>query len=101
MVSKNNRFKHDQWMAKQQPHYGLRKLSFGVASVLLGTTLYFGTNDVIAKAATTDTNNVDSVNQVENTGSAIQQPNSKVAVLNHNQPTHDQNSNQGGERSTN
>ncbi|HJA47175.1 MAG TPA: YSIRK-type signal peptide-containing protein [Candidatus Limosilactobacillus excrementigallinarum] len=95
MVSKNNRLQHDQWMAKQRPHYGLRKLSFGVASVLLGTTLYFGTNDVAAKAATTDANNVDSVNQVQNTGSAIQQPNNNVAVLNHNQSTADQNINRG------
>lgn len=28
--------------AKKVPHYGLRKLSVGVASVLLSTTLYFG-----------------------------------------------------------
>lgn len=101
MVSKNNRLKHNQWMAKQQPHYGLRKLSFRVASVLLGTTLYFWANDVVAKAATADTNNADSVNQVENNQSAIQQPNSKVVMLNHNQPTHDQNTNSGDDQQTN
>lgn len=36
--------------AKRIPHYGLRKLSVGVASVLLGTTLFFG---VSAQADTT------------------------------------------------
>lgn len=44
MVSKNN-FKHKmQDEAKRVPHYGLRKLSVGVASVLLSTTLFFGVN---------------------------------------------------------
>lgn len=42
MVSKNN-FNHMmQENSKRVPHYGLRKLSVGVASVLLGATLYFG-----------------------------------------------------------
>lgn len=52
MVSKNN-FKHKiQDEAKRVPHYGLRKLSVGVASVLLSTTLFFG---VSAHAETTTT----------------------------------------------
>ena len=42
MVFKNNQ----QWKRRQEaqcvPHYGLRKLSVGVASVLLSTTLYMG-----------------------------------------------------------
>lgn len=40
MVSKNNLKLRKQQGTKQVPHYGLRKLSVGVASVLLSTTLY-------------------------------------------------------------
>lgn len=42
MVSKNNLAKQMEERAKHVPHYGLRKLSVGVASVLLSTTLYLG-----------------------------------------------------------
>lgn len=38
MVSKNNRFQKVEKGTDHQQHYGLRKLSVGVASVLLGTT---------------------------------------------------------------
>lgn len=49
MVAKNN-LKHQLAQTAQRvPHYGLRKLSVGVASVLLSTTLYLGVN---AQAAT-------------------------------------------------
>lgn len=40
MVSKNNLKLRDQWATKQVPHYGLRKLGIGVASVLLSTSIY-------------------------------------------------------------
>jgi hypothetical protein len=36
----NNKFLGKQAIDKEKPHYALRKLSVGVASVLLGTTLY-------------------------------------------------------------
>ena len=42
MVSKNNIQAKDRYANKQVPHYGIRKLSVGVASVLLSTTLYMG-----------------------------------------------------------
>ena len=42
--------------AKRVPHYGLRKLGIGVASVLLGTTLYFG-NAQAVQADTVNTGN--------------------------------------------
>ena len=42
MVSKNNWQYQQQRQAQRVPHYGLRKLSVGVASVLLSTTLYMG-----------------------------------------------------------
>lgn len=35
---------------KEQPRFGLRKLSIGVASVLLGTTVYFGLGGTVAHA---------------------------------------------------
>lgn len=41
-VSKNNFTNKMEQNAHRVPHYGIRKLSVGVASVLLGTTLYFG-----------------------------------------------------------
>lgn len=53
MVSKNNRQWKQQRDAQRIPHYGLRKLSVGVASVLLSTTLYMGATahaDTIAEA---------------------------------------------------
>lgn len=59
MVSKNN-FQHKMTEnAKRTPHYGLRKLSVGVASVLLSTTLYFGVN---AQASTNEPANNDQNN---------------------------------------
>ena len=57
MLSKNNLYKKTQNEAKQVPHYGLRKLSIGVASVLLSTTLYFGVNaqaDVVSTGNSTN-----------------------------------------------
>ena len=43
MASKNNLHLKQTKTADRTPHYGLRKLSVGVASVLLSTTLYLGT----------------------------------------------------------
>ena len=48
MTGKNNRNTH----SKQVPHYGLRKLSVGVASVLLSTTIYLGASAGVAHAST-------------------------------------------------
>lgn len=42
MVPKNNQWQHLQTSTQRVSHYGLRKLSVGVASVLLSTTLYMG-----------------------------------------------------------
>ena len=50
MVSKNNSQNRIQQEAKRVPHYGLRKLSVGVASVLLGTSFYFGTATTVHAA---------------------------------------------------
>ncbi len=51
MLSRNNVEQREVLNAKRVPHYSLRKLSIGVASVLLGTSFYFGGN-VVAHAAT-------------------------------------------------
>lgn len=42
LVSRNNFKNKMEAEARRVPHYSLRKLSIGVASVLLSTTLYFG-----------------------------------------------------------
>ena len=52
MVSRNNLRNKMEAEAKRVPHWSLRKLSVGVASVLLGTTLFFGMSTV-ANADTT------------------------------------------------
>lgn len=52
MVSRNNLKNKMEAEAKRVPHWSLRKLSVGVASVLLGTTLFFGMGTV-ANADTT------------------------------------------------
>ena len=52
MVSKNNVQVKDRQTTQQVPHYGIRKLSVGVASVLLGTTFYMGINGNVAHADT-------------------------------------------------
>ena len=45
MVSKNNLKYYEQRHALyQKPHFGLRKLSIGVASVLLSTTFFPSSN---------------------------------------------------------
>lgn len=54
MVSKNNRIKRMEEVAGRQSHFGIRKLTIGAASVLLGITLLFGANAKVAKAAGTD-----------------------------------------------
>lgn len=52
MVSKNNVQVKDRYATKQVHHYGIRKLSVGVASVLLGTTFYMGMNGNVVHADT-------------------------------------------------
>ncbi|MBP2058520.1 LPXTG-motif cell wall-anchored protein [Lactobacillus colini] len=54
-LSKNN-IKERQRKTAQigEQHFGLRKLSIGVASVLLSTSLYFGVSTNVANAATND-----------------------------------------------
>ena len=83
MLSKNNLYKKTQNEAKQVPHYGLRKLSIGVASVLLSTTLYFGVNaqaDVVSTG-----NSTNSVTTQEPENSSADNQAGKSIVLSHHQ----------------
>lgn len=57
MVSKNNFQQHQQAVADRVPHYGIRKLSVGVASVLLGTTFYMGMSGNVVHADTVNGQN--------------------------------------------
>lgn len=57
MVGKNNFKNKMQAEAERKPHYGIRKFSIGVASVLLSTSLFFGISTLTSnsvKAATTE-----------------------------------------------
>lgn len=65
MVGRNNFLNKMQSNMERRPHYGIRKLGVGVASVLLSTTLYLGTvssNHVLA-----DTQEANGDTDVENT----------------------------------
>lgn len=56
MVSKNNRIKKMENAADRRQHFAIRKLTVGAASVLLGTTLWLGTNASTAHADIADGN---------------------------------------------
>ena len=80
MVSKNNQIKYEKWNTNRKPHYGLRKLSIGVASVLLGTTLYWGGTTVLADtndAVTPPTQETEQTT-ANSAGSSIQQSSVKL-----------------------
>ena len=51
MVSKNNKVKKFEQSAQRNNHFSIRKLTVGAASVLLGTSLYLGTQTSQAHAA--------------------------------------------------
>ncbi|WP_034538252.1 YSIRK-type signal peptide-containing protein, partial [Lactobacillus psittaci] len=78
--SKNNRNLRNSKMMDQKPHYALRKLSVGVASVLLSTTLYMMESGN-AQAATTSSNQTNQ-SLVQNTknGGDNSQPTAQTGV---------------------
>ena len=89
MVSQNNRIKRMEEAAERQSHFGIRKLTVGAASVLLGITLLFGANAKVARAAETNvttgagTNVTTSANAVEsdnNKGNKTNQSSTDVHV---------------------
>lgn len=56
MVSKNNLAKKAEETANRQSRFGIRKLTIGAVSVLLGTTLWFGKNAGVVHAADVNDN---------------------------------------------
>lgn len=71
MVSKNNLKCYKQRYALyQKPHFGLRKLSVGVASVLLSTTFFLGEAhaDEVSKTGNNENVTITSNNNVNDTG---------------------------------
>lgn len=50
MLGKNNYVEKQQKISKLQPHFSIRKLTVGAASVLIGMSLYFGNNVNLVKA---------------------------------------------------
>nr|WP_283595898.1 YSIRK-type signal peptide-containing protein [Limosilactobacillus sp. DJ3M12] len=59
MVSKNNHQFYQQKHAERKQRWGIRKLSVGVASVLLGTTfMLYGNHAVLADTVTSPSDDV-------------------------------------------
>ncbi|TSO25466.1 YSIRK-type signal peptide-containing protein [Lactobacillus sp. LL6] len=54
MVSKNNYAKRMEETSDRQSHFGIRKLTIGAVSVLLGTTLWMSTSANVTHADTKD-----------------------------------------------
>lgn len=67
-VSKNNIQNKLQADARRVPHWSLRKLSVGVASVLLGTTFYFGMGNAAHADVVSPNQGVDNNTQVTQAG---------------------------------
>ena len=68
MVSKNNHQVYQQKLAERKQRWGIRKLSVGVASVLLGTTFMLYSNHAVL-ADTVPTNNTVKANSTDPQGS--------------------------------
>lgn len=77
MVSKNNRIKRMEEAAERQSHFGIRKLTVGAASVLLGITLLFGANAKVARADETN----ESIVPTGNPTSSLERPASDQSVV--------------------
>ena len=82
MVGKNNQQNKLQANAKHVPHFGLRKLSIGVTSVLLSTLVYLGGN--MAAQADTKTSTEPTINTVNSNNQLI---GSRVTLKTNQQPT--------------
>lgn len=92
-MSKNNQKEVLRKMQPQRPHYGLRKLTIGVASVLLGITFLAGGTVAHASAPTTTNTdaNTPTTTQVTNNN---QVSTAKTATLTQTQASSDNNATQ-------
>ena len=78
MVSKRNLRSKLETDAKRIPHWSLLKLSVGVASVLLGTTLFFGINAYAATdSLVTDTQ--PAISTITNNSTSVTNTNQSTA----------------------
>ena len=94
MVSKNNIQHKIEQDAKRLPHYGLRRLNIGVASVLLGTTLFLGAEGTVAQADTDTTPNNGSADKVSSDDNQLQ---AKTVTLGQSNETNSSNNAGSGE----
>ena len=68
MIGKNNFYEKEKFLTNQKPVYGLKKLSIGVASVLLGTAFFFSGGNS-AHAATPVSETIPSANELSSAAS--------------------------------
>ena len=92
MVSKNNHQVYQQKLAERKQRWGIRKLSVGVASVLLGTTFMLYSNHAVL-ADTVPTN--DTVKAKDPQGSQTAAEKEKVVATNPKNPMQGQDTTQG------
>ena len=78
MVSKNNLKNKMEQTAARTPHYGIRKLSVGVASVLISTTLYMGATTAKADTLPSTATDVATTNPETASSSSSTQTNATV-----------------------
>lgn len=87
MVGKNNFKNKMQAEAERKPHYGIRKFSIGVASVLLSTSLYFGISTLTSNYVGAAVSNIETTQDNKNdhndfTNTLKQENNSEIQVQN-------------------
>lgn len=87
MVSKNNKLIKEQYCAINVPHYGLRKMSIGVASVLLSTTLYMVNGNGVKADTVTNTQSNEPSTSAITTSLENKQPSNVVTEATSPSPT--------------
>ena len=77
MYSKNNKYMQEQKSANRAQRFGLRKLSIGTVSVLLGTLMFFGNGQVSADT----TNGTDTSAEATNVNSTANNTSASAVTL--------------------
>lgn len=83
MVSKNNKQLYTNKLQQQKQRFGIRKLTVGVASVLLGTTIFMGNQVAHADTTNNSINNEEITAFTANNSSVAEDqthPNSSTAI---------------------
>ena len=81
MVSKNNLKLKERYLSEKQiPHFGLRHLSVGVASVLLSTSFYFGATAHADSAVDSTVSNNSDANKISNDAQPQQTDNDSLTL---------------------